>query len=128
MYGAAPPNKAKIGDCLSLLQSWARFCFLFLRPRVNHPYTFLLITRWNHPPSYIGIPAALEDIRLLLDQRPEAQTPYEDMTIRAVIPDEFFQNQNIWHVNVPLVNYATVEMHQMDRVLQQFRFRQSIFE
>ncbi|MFQ6637180.1 hypothetical protein Gotur_013120 [Gossypium turneri] len=81
--------------------------------------------------SYIGIPAALEDIRLLLDQRPEAQfqwTPYEDMTIRAVIPDEFFQNQNIWHVNVPLVNYATVEMHQMDRVLQQFRFRQSIFE
>ncbi|MFQ6637182.1 hypothetical protein Gotur_013120, partial [Gossypium turneri] len=107
MYGAAPPNKAKIGDCLSLLQSWARFCFLFLRPRVNHPYTFLLIT------SYIGIPAALEDIRLLLDQRPEAQ----DMTIRAVIPDEFFQNQNIWHVNVPLVNYATVEMHQMDRVL-----------
>ncbi|KAG8473357.1 hypothetical protein CXB51_035500 [Gossypium anomalum] len=27
---------------------------------------------------------------------------------------------------VPLVNYATVEMHQMDGVLQQFEFRQSI--
>ncbi|MBA0859845.1 hypothetical protein Goshw_011371, partial [Gossypium schwendimanii] len=40
----------------------------------------------------------------------------------AVISDELFQNLNIWHVKVPLVNYATVEMHQTDRVLQQFKF------
>ncbi|MBA0809574.1 hypothetical protein Gohar_025216 [Gossypium harknessii] len=45
MCEATPPNKAKIGSCLSLLQSWARFRFLFLRPQVNHPYTFPLITR-----------------------------------------------------------------------------------
>ncbi|MBA0636300.1 hypothetical protein Godav_000083 [Gossypium davidsonii] len=45
MCRATPPNKAKIGSCLSLLQSWARFRFPFLRPRVNHPYTFLRITR-----------------------------------------------------------------------------------
>ncbi|MFQ6623941.1 hypothetical protein Gotur_003361 [Gossypium turneri] len=79
--------------------------------------------------SYVGIPTALENIRLLLDQRSEAQfqwTPYEDLTIRAVISDEFFQNLNIWHVKVQLINYATIEMHQTDRVLQQFRFRQSI--
>ncbi|MBA0630559.1 hypothetical protein Godav_002645 [Gossypium davidsonii] len=31
--------------------------------------------------------------------------------IRAVIPDEFFQNPHIWHVKVPLVNYATVEIY-----------------
>ncbi|XP_052878380.1 protein MAINTENANCE OF MERISTEMS-like [Gossypium arboreum] len=49
LYGATRPNKAKIGGCLSLLQSW-----------------------------------------------------------------------------VPLVNYATVEMHQLDRVLRQFGFRQPI--
>ncbi|MFQ6623850.1 hypothetical protein Gotur_003280 [Gossypium turneri] len=131
MCGVTPPNKAKIRGCLSLLQSWARFCFPFLRPRVNHPYTFPLITRWNHPTSYVGIPTALEDIRLLLDQLSEAQfqwTPHEDPTIRAVIPDEFFQNLNIWHVKVPLVNYTTVEMHQMDKVLRQFRFRQPILE
>ncbi|KAH1031622.1 hypothetical protein J1N35_043796 [Gossypium stocksii] len=48
--------------------------------------------------------------------------PCEDPIIQVVIPDEFFQNSNIWHVNVPLVNYATVDMHQMDRVLRQFRF------
>ncbi|MBA0852271.1 hypothetical protein Goshw_003283 [Gossypium schwendimanii] len=45
-------------------------------------------------------------------------TLYEDPTIRVVISDEFFQNSNIWHVKVPLVNYATVEMHQTDRVLR----------
>ncbi|MBA0634190.1 hypothetical protein Godav_022345 [Gossypium davidsonii] len=72
MCGATSPNKAKIGGCLSLLQSWARFCFLFLRHRVNYSYTFPLITRWNHLASYVGIPTALKDIRLLLDQRLEA--------------------------------------------------------
>ncbi|MFQ6640661.1 hypothetical protein Gotur_016482 [Gossypium turneri] len=73
MCRATPPNKAKIGGCLSLLQSRAGFRFLFLRPRVNHPYTFPLIT------SYVGIPTAFEDIQLLLDQWSEAQfqwTPY----------------------------------------------------
>ncbi|KAG8475233.1 hypothetical protein CXB51_032072 [Gossypium anomalum] len=53
-------------------------------------------------------------------------TPYEDRAIRAVIPDEFLQNPNAWHVKVALVNYATVEMHRSDRVLRQFRFRQPI--
>ncbi|MBA0728976.1 hypothetical protein Golax_022745, partial [Gossypium laxum] len=81
---------------------------------------------WNHSASYVGILTVLEDIRLLLDQRSEAQTPYEDPEIQAVISDEFFQNLNIWHMKVPLVNCATVEMHQTDRVLRQFRFRQLI--
>ncbi|KAG8475908.1 hypothetical protein CXB51_032676 [Gossypium anomalum] len=126
MYRATRPNKAKIGGCLLLLQSWARFRFPFLRSGVNHPYTFSLITRWNHSVSYVRIPTFLEDIRLLLDQRSEAQfqwTPYEDLVIRAVIPDEFFQNLNIWYVKVPLINYAIMEMHQSDRVLQ-FGFQQ----
>ncbi|KAG8483176.1 hypothetical protein CXB51_022166 [Gossypium anomalum] len=42
--------------------------------------------------------------------------PYEDPAIWAIISDKFFQNLNIWHVKVPLVNYATVEMHQTDSV------------
>ncbi|KAG8483570.1 hypothetical protein CXB51_022468 [Gossypium anomalum] len=84
---------------------------------------------WNHSASYVGIHTSFEDIRLVLDQRSEAQfqwTPYEDPAIRAVIPDEFLQNPNAWHVKVALVNYATVEMHQSDRVLRQFGFRQLI--
>ncbi|MBA0877713.1 hypothetical protein Goshw_006483 [Gossypium schwendimanii] len=53
-------------------------------------------------------------------------TPYEDPTIWVVILDEFLQNLNIWHVRVLLVSYATIEMHQTDRVLRQFGFQQSI--
>ncbi|MBA0765700.1 hypothetical protein Gotri_014857, partial [Gossypium trilobum] len=90
---------------------------------------YLMPNKWNHSASYGGIPTALEDLRLLLDQQSEAHfqwTPYEDSAIRAVIPDEFRQNSNIWHVRVPLVIYAIVKMHQMDRVLRQFRFRQQI--
>ncbi|KAH1096344.1 hypothetical protein J1N35_013265 [Gossypium stocksii] len=85
----------------------------------------LIHLRWNHSASYIGIPTALEDIRLLLDQRSEAQfqwTSYEDLAIPAIILDESFKNPNIWHVKVPLVNYATVEMHQTGRILRQFAF------
>ncbi|MBA0670045.1 hypothetical protein Goklo_029396, partial [Gossypium klotzschianum] len=57
---------------------------------------------WNHPTSYVGISTAFEDVQLLLGQRSEAQ--------------------------VSLVNYATVEIHHMDRVLRQFGFRKSISE
>ncbi|MFQ6633307.1 hypothetical protein Gotur_010590 [Gossypium turneri] len=80
--------------------------------------------KWNHPASYARLPTALEDIRLLFDQRSEAQfewTPYEDLAIRTVILDEYLQNPNGWHVKVPLVNFATVEMHQSDRVLRERR-------
>ncbi|MBA0859846.1 hypothetical protein Goshw_011371 [Gossypium schwendimanii] len=40
MCGATPPTKAKIRGCLSLLQSWARFCFPFLHHRVDHPHIY----------------------------------------------------------------------------------------
>ncbi|MBA0727442.1 hypothetical protein Golax_000427 [Gossypium laxum] len=47
MCRATQPSKAKIGGCLSLLQSWVWFCFhfLFLHHRVNHPHTFPFLTR-----------------------------------------------------------------------------------
>ncbi|KAG8481071.1 hypothetical protein CXB51_025794 [Gossypium anomalum] len=117
MCSATLPNKTKIGGCLSLLQSWALFRFPFLRPPVK---PFGELCRNTN---------SLEDIRLLLDQRSDTQfewTPYDDPAIRAVIPDENVQNPNAWYVKVPLVNYATVEMHQSDRVLRQFGFRQPI--
>ncbi|KAG8490573.1 hypothetical protein CXB51_013753 [Gossypium anomalum] len=117
MYGTMPPNKVKIRGCLSLLQLWARFHFPFLRPRVNHPYTFPLITRWNHPTSYVGIPTALEDIWLLSDRESEAQfqwTPYEDPITRAVISEEFFQNPNIWIHGKPYLLTEEQRRRQID--------------
>ncbi|MBA0611081.1 hypothetical protein Godav_011793 [Gossypium davidsonii] len=62
----------------------------------------IYLIRWNHSASYVEIPIALEDIQLLLYQQSEA---------------------HIWNVKVLLVNYATVEIHQTDRVLWQFGFR-----
>ncbi|KAH1056845.1 hypothetical protein J1N35_034910 [Gossypium stocksii] len=64
------------------------------------PSIYILTHNENHSASYVGIATALKDIQLLLDQQLEEQ--------------------------VPLVNYAIMEMHQTDRVLQQFGFRQSI--
>ncbi|MFQ6623624.1 hypothetical protein Gotur_004316, partial [Gossypium turneri] len=72
MCGATRLTKTKIRGCLSQLQSWARFRFPFLRPRMDHPYTFPLITRWNHPANHARLPTSLEDIRLLLNQLSEA--------------------------------------------------------
>ncbi|MBA0875597.1 hypothetical protein Goshw_013050, partial [Gossypium schwendimanii] len=48
-------------------------------------------------------------------------TPCEDPVIQAVISDEYFQNPNAWHVKVALVNYTTVEMHQLDRNRSSFQ-------
>ncbi|KAG8479458.1 hypothetical protein CXB51_029671 [Gossypium anomalum] len=119
MCRATPPNKVKIEGCIHYYNHGLGFAFHFY------------VLEWNHSTSYVGIPTTLEDIRLLLDQRSEAQfqwTPYKDPTIQVVILDELFQNPNIWHVKFSLVNYATVEMHQTNRVLWQFEFRQPILE
>ncbi|MBA0686982.1 hypothetical protein Goari_014545 [Gossypium aridum] len=50
---------------------------------------------WNHGSSYARLPNELRDIQLLLDQQLEVE-----------------------HVKVPLVVYATMEMHMSDRVLR----------
>ncbi|KAK5772455.1 hypothetical protein PVK06_048744 [Gossypium arboreum] len=48
------------------------------------------------------------------------------MRIQECISSEFLMNPNIWHLKVPLVVYTTVEMHELDVVMQQFGFRQMI--
>ncbi|MBA0576759.1 hypothetical protein Golob_024931, partial [Gossypium lobatum] len=49
--------------------AWAQFRFPFLHPRANFLYTFSLAT------SHVGLPTEHRDIRLLLDQRSEAESP-----------------------------------------------------
>ncbi|KAG8503892.1 hypothetical protein CXB51_001829 [Gossypium anomalum] len=84
---------------------------------------------YNHGLGSLSIFTSSSEPPIYIPTHNEFQwTPYEDPIIRAVISEEFFQNPNIWHVKVPLVNYASVEMHQTDRVLQQFEFQQLIPE
>ncbi|XP_052479474.1 uncharacterized protein LOC105801525 isoform X2 [Gossypium raimondii] len=73
-----------------------------------------IFTSSSGPPIYISIHNEFK------------WTQYEDPAIRIVIPDEYLQNPNTWHVKVVLVNYASVEILQTDRVLRQFGFRQLI--
>ncbi|KAG8486536.1 hypothetical protein CXB51_020002 [Gossypium anomalum] len=100
MCGATRPNKAKIGGTVSLS----------------------IFTSSSRPPIYISTHNEVEPFDELcrntyLSRRytTSIRTIIGSRTIRAVIPDEFFQNPNVWHVKVPLVNYAIVEMHQSDR-------------
>ncbi|KAG8486788.1 hypothetical protein CXB51_020149 [Gossypium anomalum] len=88
-----------------------------------------IFTSLSRPPIYIFTHNEVEPFDELcrntyLSRR---YTTYIRPTIGSrIILDEFFQNPNVWHMKVPLVNYATVEMHQSDRILRQFRFRQPI--
>ncbi|MBA0699174.1 hypothetical protein Goari_000831, partial [Gossypium aridum] len=41
---------------------------------------------------------------------------YANLRIRACIPAEYLANPKIWHMKVPLIVYAKVEMHESDRV------------
>ncbi|MBA0660127.1 hypothetical protein Goklo_012177 [Gossypium klotzschianum] len=47
----------------------------------------LIHLRWNHSMSYEGIPTALEDIRLLLDQWSEAYGPIDQLRYRRDASD-----------------------------------------
>ncbi|MBA0786827.1 hypothetical protein Gotri_025190 [Gossypium trilobum] len=79
----------------------------------------ILIRNKNNDVSHVGIPDELEDIRLLLDQRSEDKfdwMSYIDPRIQECISVEFLANCNIWHVNVPLIIFSTVEMHEYNQV------------
>ncbi|MBA0667953.1 hypothetical protein Goklo_000948, partial [Gossypium klotzschianum] len=66
---------------------------------------------------------------ILLDQQLKTDfewMSYANLRIRACIPAEYLANPKIWHIKVPLIVYAKVEMHESDRVMRQFKFRQTI--
>ncbi|MBA0602460.1 hypothetical protein Gorai_002640, partial [Gossypium raimondii] len=67
----------------------------------------------NNPVRHNGILVKLEDIRLTLYQQAEEK-------------DEFLANCSIWHMKVPLIVFATVKMHESNRVMRQFRCTQCI--
>ncbi|MBA0709567.1 hypothetical protein Golax_024595 [Gossypium laxum] len=78
---------------------------------------------WNNLARHSGIPTKLEDIRLALDQQTEDEfvwMPYANPRIQECLLDEFLANHRIWHVKVPLIMFATVEIHEFNRVIQQF--------
>ncbi|MFQ6650209.1 hypothetical protein Gotur_022175 [Gossypium turneri] len=59
----------------------------------------LIHIRWNHRPSYVGLPEHVEDIRLLLDQHLKAEfewMSYVDLDIIECILLEFLAIRGMW--------------------------------
>ncbi|MBA0560881.1 hypothetical protein Golob_017754, partial [Gossypium lobatum] len=48
---------------------------------------------------------------------------YTDPKIQECVLDELLANRSIWHVKVPLMNFAMVEMQESDRVIRETRGR-----
>ncbi|KAH1097370.1 hypothetical protein J1N35_014291 [Gossypium stocksii] len=60
---------------------------------------FPLVARWNHGPSYVGLPDELEDFEWMT---------YADPEIISYIPPEVLDNQEMWDANVPLIMIESV--------------------
>ncbi|MBA0749331.1 hypothetical protein Gogos_003276 [Gossypium gossypioides] len=95
----------------------------------DRPIYDLIGDKWNHGSSYVGLPEVLEDIRLLLDQLLSAEfewMSYTDIDVISYILLKVLRNRWMRDANVPFIVYATVEIHESDRVLRQFGWRQRI--
>ncbi|XP_038998440.1 serine/threonine-protein phosphatase 7 long form homolog [Hibiscus syriacus] len=124
MCRATDYQKTAIGGCLLLLQSWAWYRMPFLCPVVNEPFVFPLLLRWSSTrKNHRAIPDELEEIRLLIDQKIGTEfqwTPYATNEIRVCLPPNLSGQLDVWMTVVPLICYAIVEWHPIDRVLRQF--------
>ncbi|MFQ6657816.1 hypothetical protein Gotur_027332 [Gossypium turneri] len=99
-----------------LKDSWAWYRLSFLRPRVDALYTFPLM---EHSRKSCRTTRGARRYPILLDQQSKADNS-------SMHPAEYLANPNIWHMNVPLIVYAKVEIYESDRVMRQFEFRQTI--
>ncbi|KAF1891149.1 hypothetical protein Lal_00001290 [Lupinus albus] len=114
-----------IGGCQLLLQSWAYDHIPILSPRLydNTLQFFPLVKRWSQRLIMTNIPGhAVNIIRTMLDSLRIDQfvwTPYRNMNISREI-------SNISRARVPLICFAIVEWHPVDRVMRQFGMQQSI--
>ncbi|KAE8705565.1 putative linoleate 9S-lipoxygenase 5 [Hibiscus syriacus] len=116
MCRATNYKKTAIGGCLLLLQSWAWFRMPFLCPIVNEPYVFPLLLR-------------LEEIRLLIDTKAGSEfqwIPYASDEVKACIPPHLSGSLEVWISVIPLICYAIIEWHPVDRVLRQYGCTQYI--
>ncbi|KAL4332946.1 hypothetical protein GQ457_07G009050 [Hibiscus cannabinus] len=82
---------------------------------------------WSSPLTHVGLPDCQRDFRLLIDKNDEfLWTPYNDPDSSTCVPSEIFQGAHVWMTIVPLINYAMVEWHSVDRVMRRFHCVQLI--
>ncbi|GMI75457.1 MAIN-LIKE 3 [Hibiscus trionum] len=128
---ATSVDRHDIGGCLLLLQAWAWFRMPFLRPDLSAPvdYSYPLCLRWFHALSHVGIPTMMHSIRQDIDKKSANEflwTPYSDSDINECLPNFEPETVSAWTAVVPLIWYAVVEWHPVDRVQRQFGRLQTI--
>ncbi|KAE8706187.1 hypothetical protein F3Y22_tig00110403pilonHSYRG00165 [Hibiscus syriacus] len=130
MCRATNYKKTAIDGCLLLLQSWAWFRMPFLCPIVNEPYVFPLLLRWSMKrKNHKSIPTGLEEIRLLIDTKLRSEfqwIPYASDEVKVCIPPHLSGSLEVWISVIPLICYAIIEWHPVDRVLRQYGCTQYI--
>ncbi|KAK5845268.1 hypothetical protein PVK06_001436 [Gossypium arboreum] len=87
---------------------------------IGHPLYILIGDKVEPWANVCGTTGAIQNILLLLNQRSKVKfewMTYVDLTIIQYIPLEYLTNRSIWDVNVSLVVYTTMEMHESDRVM-----------
>ncbi|XP_027905255.1 protein MAIN-LIKE 1-like isoform X2 [Vigna unguiculata] len=133
-------NQDNIGGCMLLLQCWAWERIKCLSPSIE-PLTFddigaglgfPLAKRWCRASTQKQHTSSntVTSIRRTLDELQPKQflwTPYRKDDVSPLI--NVVTNVEVSPVSravVPLICFATVEFHQVDRVMRQFGFRQNI--
>ncbi|GMI91014.1 hypothetical protein HRI_002770700 [Hibiscus trionum] len=103
----------------------------FLRPDLSAAadYSYPLCLRWFHALSHVGIPTMMHSIRQDIDKKSANEflwTPYSDSDINECLPNFEPETVSAWTAVVPLIWYAVVEWHPVDRVQRQFGRLQTI--
>ncbi|KAL4296680.1 hypothetical protein GQ457_12G018070 [Hibiscus cannabinus] len=88
-------------------------------PATTNTICFSTHSKWSSLLTRVGLSDCQWDFRLLIDKNDEfVWTPYNDLDISTCVPPEIFQGAYIWMSTVPLINYAVVEWHHVDRVMR----------
>ncbi|XP_016694506.1 protein MAIN-LIKE 2-like [Gossypium hirsutum] len=105
------PSVVDMGECLTLLQSWAVYRMPFLASVTHQPYVYPLVNRWS---IYPGIERSdtVPIYRLMIKQHAGEGfiwMSYRIPVITAVIPSSAYVHSEMWCTNAPIINFNVVE-------------------
>ncbi|RYR71566.1 hypothetical protein Ahy_A02g005811 [Arachis hypogaea] len=127
MCCATEHRQCNLGGCINLLLSWAYHHIPLLRPDGFDTCRFLLVERWVHylPDNAKG-EGRLRNYISTLNGIGMLNTPYADLQLIGLVPLMIAEAEASAAVVCPLLCFAIVEWHQVDRVVHQFGSLQHI--
>ncbi|RYQ97310.1 hypothetical protein Ahy_B08g093346 [Arachis hypogaea] len=124
MCHATEHGQRNLGDCISLLLSWAYHYIPLLRPGGFDTHRFPLVERWvQYLPNNARGEGRLRHCRRTLNRTGLLNvewTPYADPQLHGLIPPTTAKAEASGVVVFPLLCFAIVEWHQVDWVVRQF--------